>query len=47
MALEDTRNILITSILGTFNLLAGNNFDKENFLNYVKDFVGIFCKGIQ
>lgn len=40
-------NVLVTSIMGSFNLLAANNFNKASFLKYVENFVSIFCKGIK
>ncbi|WAA12672.1 TetR/AcrR family transcriptional regulator [Fervidibacillus halotolerans] len=44
---EKAANIFLTSITGAFHLLAGGNFEKKYFLEYVEEFVNIFCRGIQ
>ena len=44
---ETAANLLMTSLIGSFQLLAGNHFNKEYFFQYVESFVNVFCRGIQ
>ncbi len=44
---EIASNIFITSIVGSFGLLAANNFNEAYFKKYIEDFLIIFCRGIR
>jgi AcrR family transcriptional regulator len=44
---ENAANTFIISIVGSFGLLVGNNFNELYFRKYVKNFVDIFCNGIR
>lgn len=44
---EKAAKTFLISITGSFHLLAGSNFHKTSFFEYIEGFVDVFCKGIQ